>query len=241
MGISKVTLSRSFSFKLSLYISSFSFIINNCLFLLYHSYPEAHPKIFLLKFNLFEIRILDFFVYSLLIFFLTTAVFYVIHAKDLTLIKIIIGGLILFSIFVFYSVFIPLSLLFFVTFMENIGIYVIITYIRLLDPFESELKETSLNKEALALLHGEWLELLKLAITLFVSVIIGGVSATVAIVMGAGAGKIGGTILWGYPMGQMLIIGIMILFGTLGVGFGVISFCLYILRKIRKEMSHATN
>jgi hypothetical protein len=42
-------------------------------------------------------------------------------------------------------------------------------------------------------------------------------------------------------MGQMLIIGIMILFGTLGAGFGVILFCLHILRKIRKEMSHATN
>jgi len=216
---------------------------NTVLYVLYHTYPGAHPPIFLFPVNFFEAGSVTFVTISLSQFASNAISLYLVNRKPSPY-RIVVGEALVVLNFTVSSLLIPLSLTLILAYMEACGLYFLVTYIRLLDPFSTERIDAYPKDkavEALKLLHSEWLELLRLSVGVAFTVVLGGLSAAIALLSSTGVMRKGGTMLWGYPMGQIALIGTLMMIGVLGTGLGVTMYCHNVLREIRRRIITASS
>lgn len=229
-----------FAIGYSLYFSLFIVVVNIFLYFLYHAYPGAHPPLFVFKVNLFNVSQEIFIFFMLVCFFINLVCFFAVNRKELRVISIIQNEVLIALNLVISLIFLPISLALILAYIGMLLMNPAIVYVRLLSPSEIELRADTNNLVILIqLLHNEWLEFLRLSIWTFITILVGGISATIALMASTGVMKLGGTELWGYPMGQMIFIGILVLFGSSGVLLGVTEYCHSVLKRLRSILTQS--
>lgn len=137
---------------------------------------------------------------------------------------------------------IPLSLLGAVGYIVVLILTILIPYIRSLEPVK-DIKKSNAPPEyelkRVELTHNRWLTLFRLSIWGLITTIVGGFSAVVAFVNSTGVTKVGATEAWGYPLGQLLIVALLVLASLAGISIGVTSYCQSILNDLEKYAEKA--
>ena len=208
------------------------------LFYLYKSFPGMHPSIFLFGVNLFELELIPFVLVNVIILMANSMGLHVI-VKSISLDRIFLGELVIGLNFLVSLFFLPVSLSMFLGYVGISLMYFLILLTRLMDPFLTEIKGANVGEEVLKLLHSQWLEFLRISLWGILTAIIGSLSAAIAFISSTGVLKLGGTWKWGYPMGQMIYIGVLMMYGAVGIGLGITYFCYSVLFRLRKCLSES--
>ena len=223
---------------LPVFVSSFVFFVNVFLFYLYKSFPGMHPDIFLFDVNLFWLGPIVFVLVNAIVLLANYMVLHVI-VKSISLSRMILGEFVIGLNFLLSLFLLPFSLSMFIGYVGVSLMYFLILLVRLMDPFLTEIGDAKVGEDVLKLLHSQWLEFLRISLWGILTTIIGSLSAAIAFISSTGVLKLGGTLRWGYPMGQMIYIGVLMMYGAVGIGLGITYFYYSVLLKLRKCLSES--
>jgi len=223
----------------SFYIAIYIFIINCSVFYLYKFNIEFYPIFFVFKtlFNMDWIIDKDFLGFVSFMAFLFMLNLMLISMINNTLSKtsqrLIVSIVFIIANFELITLYIPLSLTLLLSYIVLLGVVVGSFFFRLLNPY-IELESMKSPQKTYDLLHAEWLQLLQQSIWGLITIVIGATASAIQLLNATGMkGFIGAE--WGYTLGQLIIIGVVMTLAVIGLGTGVTLYCHDVLKEIRRR------